>query len=49
MTFTVDVERSSPHETALDWLSLSREVLPEAHPMTADERTSINEFFWSHF
>jgi hypothetical protein len=49
MTFAVDVEKSSPHATALDWLSISNEVLPNARPMTADERSSINEFFWSHF
>ena len=49
MTFAVEVAKPSPHETALDWLSLSREVLPDARPMTADERSSINEFFWSHF
>lgn len=49
MTFAVEVEKPSPHETALDWLLLSREVLPDARPMTADERSSINDFFWSHF
>ena len=49
MTFAVGAEKSSPHETALDWLSLSREVLPDAQPMTDDERSSINDFFWSHF
>lgn len=49
MTFAVDAESSSPHETALDWLSLSREALPDARPMTANERSSINEFFLSHF
>ena len=49
MTFAVDAEKISSHETALDWMSLSSEVLPDARPMTADERSSINEFFWSHF
>jgi hypothetical protein len=34
---------------ALDWLDLSRHVLPNAEPLTPDERSSINEFFWSHF
>ena len=49
MTFAVDAESYAPHENALDWLSLSREALPDARPMTADERSSINEFFLSHF
>ncbi len=49
MTFAVEAAKTSPHESALDWLSLSQEVLPEARPMTADERSSINDFFWSHF
>ena len=49
MTFAVDVATGSTHESALDWLALSREVLPDAGPMTANERSSINDFFWSHF
>lgn len=49
MTFAVGAEKISSHEAALDWMSLSSEVLPDARPMTADERSSINEFFWSHF
>jgi hypothetical protein len=35
--------------SALDWLELSKVVLPDARPLTAEERSSINEFFWSHF
>jgi len=42
------VESDSIH-AALDWLDLSKHVLPDAKPLTADERLSINEFFWSHF
>ena len=34
---------------ALDWLDLSKAVLPDAEPLTPDERSSINEFFLSHF
>jgi hypothetical protein len=49
MTFAVSAEKISSHETTLDWMSLSSEVLPDARPMTPDERSSINEFFWSHF
>lgn len=49
MTFAVEGAKPSPHEAALDWLSLSHEALPDAQPMTADERSSINDFFWSHF
>lgn len=49
MTFVVDAAKPSPHETALDWLALSQETLADARPMTTDERTSINDFFWSHF
>jgi hypothetical protein len=49
MTFAVEVEKFPARDSALDWLSLSREVLPNAQPMTTEERSSINEFFWSHF
>ena len=38
-----------PTQLALDWLDLSRHVLPNAEPLTSDERASINDFFWSHF
>jgi hypothetical protein len=41
-------ENDSIHD-ALDWLNLSSYVLPHAKPLTPDERSSINEFFWSHF
>lgn len=39
----------SSYLSALDWLELSKAVLPDAQPLTAEERFSINEFFWSHF
>jgi hypothetical protein len=42
------VETDSAY-SALDWLDLSKAVLPDAKPLTPDERSSINEFFWSHF
>ena len=34
---------------ALDWMMLTKETLPNATPLTPEERASINEFFWSHF
>lgn len=34
---------------ALDWIALAEEALPEARPMTSEERKSINAFFFSHF
>jgi hypothetical protein len=37
------------HSAALDWMMLAKEALPNATPLTSDERVSINEFFWSHF
>jgi hypothetical protein len=37
------------HAASLDWISLSRAVLPNARSMTSSERRSVNEFFWSHF
>jgi hypothetical protein len=37
------------HSAALDWMLLAKEALPNATPLTSDERVSINEFFWSHF
>lgn len=37
------------HTAALDWMLLAKEALPNTTPLTSDERSSINEFFWSHF
>lgn len=34
---------------ALDWILLAQDVLPDATPLTAEERSSINEFFRSYF
>jgi hypothetical protein len=34
---------------ALDWMLLAKEGLPNATPLTPEERVSINDFFWSHF
>lgn len=45
----LDKLETHPHADALDWMSLAREVLPNAKPLTSEERSSINEFFWSHF
>ena len=33
----------------LDLMRLAKEALPNATPLTPEERVSINEFFWSHF
>jgi hypothetical protein len=33
----------------LDLMRLAKETLPNAAPLTPEERVSINEFFWSHF
>ncbi len=35
--------------SGLDWMLLAKTVLPDANPLTAEERLAINEFFWSHF
>jgi hypothetical protein len=43
------VQINSAHLLALDWLDLSKTVLPNAQPLSAEERSSINDFFWSHF
>lgn len=41
---------SFPIQSAsLDWMMLAKEALPNATPLTPEERISINEFFWSHF
>ena len=43
-------ESSVPsHADALDWMALANEALPNSKPLSAEERASINEFFWSHF
>ena len=39
----------SAYLLALDWLDLSKTVLATAQSLTAEERSSINDFFWSHF
>lgn len=33
----------------IGWISLARTILPDARSLTPEERSSINEFFWSHF
>jgi hypothetical protein len=48
-TFEVESPLDLAHQAALDWLALSKDVLPNASPLTPEERASINEFFWSHF
>ena len=35
--------------TPLDLMRLAKETLPNATPLTPEERVSINEFFWSRF
>jgi hypothetical protein len=37
------------HSVALDWMALGKEVLPNARSLSPEERSSINEFFLSHF
>lgn len=37
------------HSAALDWMALGKEVLPNARALSPEERSSINEFFLSHF
>jgi hypothetical protein len=37
------------HGVALDWVLLAKEALPNVTPLTPEERSSINEFFWSQF
>jgi hypothetical protein len=41
--------RLSDQGTARDFMRLAKETLPNATPLTPEERVSINEFFWSHF
>jgi hypothetical protein len=35
--------------TPLELMRLAKETLPDAAPLTPEERASITEFFWSHF
>ena len=37
------------HSAALDWMMLAKGALPNITCLTSEERSSINEFFWSHF
>jgi hypothetical protein len=41
--------RFANQSTPLDLMRLANETLPNATPLTPEERVSINEFFWSHF
>ena len=41
--------RFANQSTPLDLMRLAKETLPNATPLTPEERVSINEFFWSHF
>jgi len=35
--------------SALGWVSLGSRALPNMRPLTVQERSSANEFFWSQF
>jgi hypothetical protein len=48
-TFDAGDQLIPVYSGALDWLALSKAILPNAEPLAPDERASINEFFWSHF
>ena len=41
--------RFANQSTSLDLLRLAKETLPNATPLTPEERVSINEVFWSRF
>jgi len=41
--------RFANQSTALDWMRLAKETLPNGMPLTPEERVSVNEFFWFHF
>ena len=41
--------RFTNQSTPLGLMRLAKETLPNATPLTPEERVSINEFFWSHF
>ena len=41
--------RFANQSTSLDLMRLAKETLPNATPLTPEERVSINECFWSHF
>ena len=41
--------RLANQSAPLDLIRLAKETLPNATPLTPEERASINEFFWSNF
>jgi len=41
--------RFTNQSTSLDLMRLATEALPNATPLTPEERVSVNEFFWFHF
>ena len=41
--------RMANQSTPLDLMRLAKEALPNATPLTPEERVSVNEFFWFHF
>ena len=46
---SIYVRRFATQSTPLGLMRLAKETLPNATPLTPEERVSINEFFWSHF
>ncbi len=48
-TAMFNAQRPNSATLALDWLEFGTAALPNAQPLTAEERASINDFFWSQF
>lgn len=48
-TATYTAEQPNSATLALDWLEFSISAMPNAQPLSAKERASVNDFFWSQF
>jgi hypothetical protein len=48
-TAVFNAQQSNSTTRALEWLEFAKSALPNALPLTAEERGSINTFFWSQF
>ena len=42
-------QRFANQSSSLDLMRLAKETLPNATPLTPEERVSINELFWCQF
>ena len=48
-TAVFNAQQTNSAATALAWLAFAADALPNAQPLSCEERASVSAFFWSHF